>query len=93
MLERYIAAYIESVRWVRDPSHRAESVALLEEKLKISRKEAERWPSANVKATLFEQARSRLAGSDARPRRRSRRRANRPPEALKREPFGRAERR
>jgi ABC-type nitrate/sulfonate/bicarbonate transport system substrate-binding protein len=42
MLERYIAAYIESVRWVRDPSHRAESVALLEEKLTISRKEAER---------------------------------------------------
>jgi ABC-type nitrate/sulfonate/bicarbonate transport system substrate-binding protein len=42
MLERYIAAYIEAVRWVRDPAHHAESVALLVEKLKISAKEAER---------------------------------------------------
>jgi ABC-type nitrate/sulfonate/bicarbonate transport system substrate-binding protein len=42
MLERYIAAYVEAVRWVRDPANHAESVALLIEKLKISGKEAER---------------------------------------------------
>ena len=41
-LERYIAAYIEALRWVRDPAHRAEDVALLTEKLKISNREAER---------------------------------------------------
>jgi ABC-type nitrate/sulfonate/bicarbonate transport system substrate-binding protein len=42
MLERYIAAYIEAVRWVRDPANHVESVALLVEKLKLSGKEAER---------------------------------------------------
>jgi NitT/TauT family transport system substrate-binding protein len=42
VLERYIAAYIEALRWVRDPANRAESVALLVEKLKISATEAER---------------------------------------------------
>jgi ABC-type nitrate/sulfonate/bicarbonate transport system substrate-binding protein len=42
VLERYIAAYIEALRWVRDRSNRAESIALLVEKLKISGKEAER---------------------------------------------------
>jgi ABC-type nitrate/sulfonate/bicarbonate transport system substrate-binding protein len=41
-LERYIAAFIEALRWVRDPTNRAESIALLMEKLKISTKEAER---------------------------------------------------
>jgi ABC-type nitrate/sulfonate/bicarbonate transport system substrate-binding protein len=41
-VERYIAAYIEALRWVRDPVHRADDVALLTEKLKISGKEAER---------------------------------------------------
>jgi ABC-type nitrate/sulfonate/bicarbonate transport system substrate-binding protein len=41
-LERYIAAYIEALRWVRDPANRAENVALLMEKLKIPGKEAER---------------------------------------------------
>lgn len=41
-LERYVAAYIEAVRWVRDPANRAESIALLTEKLKLSGKEAER---------------------------------------------------
>ena len=29
VLERYIAAYVEALRWVRDPANRAESVALL----------------------------------------------------------------
>jgi ABC-type nitrate/sulfonate/bicarbonate transport system substrate-binding protein len=41
-LARYLAAYIESLRFVRDPANRAENVALLIEKLKISAKEAER---------------------------------------------------
>ena len=42
VLERYIAAFIESLRWARDPANRAENIALLVEKLKISGKEAER---------------------------------------------------
>jgi ABC-type nitrate/sulfonate/bicarbonate transport system substrate-binding protein len=42
LLERYIAAYIESVRHVRDPKNRANSVALMVEKLKLSQWEAER---------------------------------------------------
>ncbi|MGA7487584.1 MAG: ABC transporter substrate-binding protein [Xanthobacteraceae bacterium] len=42
VLERYIAAYIAALRWTRDPENRAENVALLTEKLKISGKEAER---------------------------------------------------
>jgi ABC-type nitrate/sulfonate/bicarbonate transport system substrate-binding protein len=41
-LERYIAAFLESLRWVRDPANRAESVALLMAKLEISTKDAER---------------------------------------------------
>jgi ABC-type nitrate/sulfonate/bicarbonate transport system substrate-binding protein len=41
-LTRYIAAYVEALRFVRDPANRAESIALLTEKLKISGKEAER---------------------------------------------------
>src|SRR5262245_24320130 len=41
-LERYIAAYVEALRFVRDPANRAENIALLTEKLKISGKEAER---------------------------------------------------
>jgi ABC-type nitrate/sulfonate/bicarbonate transport system substrate-binding protein len=42
LLERYIAAFIEALRWTRDPANHAEAVALLTEKLKISGKEAER---------------------------------------------------
>jgi ABC-type nitrate/sulfonate/bicarbonate transport system substrate-binding protein len=42
VLERYIAAYVEALRFVRDPANRAENIALLTEKLKISGKEAER---------------------------------------------------
>jgi ABC-type nitrate/sulfonate/bicarbonate transport system substrate-binding protein len=42
LLERYLAAYIEALRWARDGANHAESVALLMEKLKISGKEAER---------------------------------------------------
>jgi ABC-type nitrate/sulfonate/bicarbonate transport system substrate-binding protein len=42
LLERYIAAYIVALRFVRDGGNRAEAVALLMEKLKIARQEAER---------------------------------------------------
>ena len=42
VLERYIAAFVEALRWTRDPANRAENIALLMEKLKISGKEAER---------------------------------------------------
>ncbi len=42
VLERYLAAFVESLRWVRDPANKAASIALLVEKLQISDKEAER---------------------------------------------------
>lgn len=42
LLERYIAAYVESLRWVRRPENRGECVAILADKLKISRDVAER---------------------------------------------------
>jgi len=41
-LERYLAAYVEAVRWIRDRNNRTEAVALLIEKLKLDRKIAER---------------------------------------------------
>jgi len=41
-LERYLAAYVESVRWIRDRDNRTEAVDLLVEKLKLDRKIAER---------------------------------------------------
>jgi ABC-type nitrate/sulfonate/bicarbonate transport system substrate-binding protein len=42
LLERFIAAYVESLRWVLQPANRDESVGLLMEKLKLSRDIAER---------------------------------------------------
>ncbi len=36
VLERYIAAYVESLRWALDPRNRAQSVTILERELKIS---------------------------------------------------------
>ena len=48
LLERYIAAYVESLRWVRRPENRAECVAILMDKLKISRDVAERTYSLLV---------------------------------------------
>src|SRR6266849_4261824 len=42
LLERYIAAYVESLRWVRRPENQAESTAILMDKLKVSREVAER---------------------------------------------------
>jgi len=42
LLERYIAAYVESLRWVRRPENQAECAAILMDKLKVSREVAER---------------------------------------------------
>jgi ABC-type nitrate/sulfonate/bicarbonate transport system substrate-binding protein len=42
LLERYIAAYVESLRWVRRPENRGECVAILVDKLKLPRDVAER---------------------------------------------------
>ena len=42
LLERYIAAYVEALRWVRRPENQAECVAILIDKLKINRDVAER---------------------------------------------------
>jgi len=41
-VERYLAAYVESLRWVRDPANRAEAVGLLVSEQKLSRDIAER---------------------------------------------------
>ena len=41
-LERYIAAYVESLRWVMQPANRAECVAMLVEKVKLAPEVAER---------------------------------------------------
>jgi ABC-type nitrate/sulfonate/bicarbonate transport system substrate-binding protein len=42
LLERYIAAYVESVRMVRDPANRDEVISLIETRFKQDRKTAER---------------------------------------------------
>ncbi|HEY7297878.1 MAG TPA: ABC transporter substrate-binding protein [Xanthobacteraceae bacterium] len=42
LLERYLAAYIESLRFVRDPANKAESIALLMTKLSLPMNVAER---------------------------------------------------
>lgn len=41
-LERYLAGYVESVRWVTSAKNRTESVAMLMDKLKLSKSLAER---------------------------------------------------
>jgi ABC-type nitrate/sulfonate/bicarbonate transport system substrate-binding protein len=41
-VERYLAAYVESLRFVRDPAHAAECLALLRDKLRLSDAAAER---------------------------------------------------
>jgi len=41
-LERYLAAYVQALRWIRDRNNRTEAVDLLVEKLKLDRKIAER---------------------------------------------------
>jgi ABC-type nitrate/sulfonate/bicarbonate transport system substrate-binding protein len=42
VLERYLAAYVQALRWIRDRDNRTEAVGLLVEKLKLDRKIAER---------------------------------------------------
>ena len=42
LLERYLAGYLESLRWVRRPEHRGECIAILMDRLKIPREIAER---------------------------------------------------
>jgi ABC-type nitrate/sulfonate/bicarbonate transport system substrate-binding protein len=41
-VERYLAAYVEALRFVRDPAHKADCIALLRDKLKLSAATAER---------------------------------------------------
>jgi len=41
-LERYLAAYVESLRWVREPANRAQAVRLLTDKLKLDEPVAQR---------------------------------------------------
>jgi len=41
-LERYLAAYVQAVRWIRDRNNRGEAIDLLIEKLKLNRNIAER---------------------------------------------------
>jgi len=41
-VERYLAAYVESLRFVRDPANKAENIALLVDKLKLAQPTAER---------------------------------------------------
>jgi len=41
-LARYLAAYVEALRFARDPANRTDSVALLVDRLKLSSAEAER---------------------------------------------------
>ena len=42
LLERYLAAYVESLRWAMEPANRAESLALLTERLKLAPDVAEK---------------------------------------------------
>ena len=46
VLERYIAAYVESLRWVRAPTNREAVTVLLMEKLQLSRRVADRTYAA-----------------------------------------------
>lgn len=41
-LQRYLAAYMESLRWVRDPVNKAENISLLMDKLALPKNVAER---------------------------------------------------
>ncbi len=40
-VERYLAAYVESLRWIRDPANRAEAIGLLVSEQKLARETAE----------------------------------------------------
>src|SRR5262245_20713303 len=41
-LERYLAAYVDCIRWVRSPANKSQGIAILIDKLKLSTREAER---------------------------------------------------
>jgi ABC-type nitrate/sulfonate/bicarbonate transport system substrate-binding protein len=41
-LERYLAAYVDALRWVRDPANKSEAVALLIDKLRLTPRTAAR---------------------------------------------------
>jgi ABC-type nitrate/sulfonate/bicarbonate transport system substrate-binding protein len=41
-VERYLAAYVEALRFVRDPAHKADCIPLMRDKLKLSEATAER---------------------------------------------------
>jgi len=41
-VERYLAAYVESLRWLRDPANRAEAIALLVREQKLAPETAQR---------------------------------------------------
>jgi hypothetical protein len=41
-VEHYLAAYMEALRFIRDPAHKADCVALMRDKLKLSPASAER---------------------------------------------------
>ena len=41
-VDRYLATYVEALRFVRHPANRADAIAILVDKLKLSAKEAER---------------------------------------------------
>jgi ABC-type nitrate/sulfonate/bicarbonate transport system substrate-binding protein len=42
LLERYLAAYVEALRWVRDPANKSAAIALLVDRLKLTQAVAER---------------------------------------------------
>jgi ABC-type nitrate/sulfonate/bicarbonate transport system substrate-binding protein len=42
LLERYIAAYVEALRWARSPENRAEAISMLVDRLKLPQDVAER---------------------------------------------------
>jgi ABC-type nitrate/sulfonate/bicarbonate transport system substrate-binding protein len=41
-VERYLAAYVEALRFIRDPAHKADCIALMRDKLKLTADSAER---------------------------------------------------
>jgi ABC-type nitrate/sulfonate/bicarbonate transport system substrate-binding protein len=63
-LERYLAAYIEALRWALDPAHRSEAAALIAERLKIAPDVAEAawYAAADPVNGLAEDARFDLEG-------------------------------
>jgi ABC-type nitrate/sulfonate/bicarbonate transport system substrate-binding protein len=52
VIERYITAYVQGVRWSRDPANRAKAVALLGDKLKLAPPIAERTYAALIDPRL-----------------------------------------